>query len=184
MRLILVVAVVAVLWAARAGVFYPTGSEWFEACWEKRSAITRAFVEPKAASAAQSLAWARCEPIALEGTYSAGLLFAGAFTPLWAKNDADTEALELAKACPGDSIAEWYVIVVARAERRGGPSVFDQFLPATYFVRRVVREAWPDCSKVRERWGYPRVVSKGSGWAMEDPCVPCDRRAREASEAR
>jgi hypothetical protein len=74
---LLVLLAVGAAVAAHYGMFYVTGSQFYEACWElkaKAKAIG-GFKDPEASNPSQAILWANCTPIAARGLDEAGFLF-------------------------------------------------------------------------------------------------------------
>jgi hypothetical protein len=152
------------------GLFGPTGSDYFETCWERRAAYYatgRLDGHPTAESARQAVAWASCETITLRALYDDGLV--------QAQTLADDDKRKLAGMCPGDwSLTGAYVFTVDRVERSGGPTFLDKFLPAEFMVKRAWSAVFPKCSAERKALGYPKIVENGSGsFVWERPCAKC-----------
>jgi hypothetical protein len=126
---------------ARSGVFYVTGAQYYEACWDKWTASKRA-QPPTPANARQAALWQSCEPLANRGIALAGIIFTG-----------KPEVLP----CPSVSVmlgGPWYVLI-QQMEKSGGPSFVDTISPAEWTLHRVATELWPRCSEERARRGLP-----------------------------
>ena len=147
-------------WAAQAGVFYQTGSHWFEACWNKQRA-SREVPQPLASNFQEAIAWEKCEPAARAAIYNEGIQFLYTRNTIISINDA----LILDKHCPSAwSISEvgWYANIVFLLEKRGGPNLFETFLPAGFMLGNVISEAWPNCRTATENLGYSMTRQKNA----------------------
>jgi hypothetical protein len=82
--------------AAYEGMFYVTGSQYYEGCWERRAKqkSAEAFKEVEADNPSQAVLWASCTPIMAESMDNAGFAL-GSSAP---EASADTKAL--ASVCP------------------------------------------------------------------------------------
>ncbi len=133
--------------AAYSGVFYVTGSQFYEACWQRRAKenIVGGFKDVEADNPSQALLWASCTPIMGESMDNAGFAL-GSSSP-----QATEDAQALASACP-DAYKEmpvfpkfWYTVVVDAIEKNGGPSLVDHVAPATWLIERAMKARWPRC---------------------------------------
>jgi hypothetical protein len=133
---------------AYRGVFYVTGSQYYEACWERRAKENKIggfFKEAEADNPSQAVLWASCTPIMLESMENAkfGL---GSSNP-----NAPADIKALASVCP-DTHDEmplipsfWYIVIVDAIEKNGGPSLIDRVAPAGWLVQRAAKARWPGC---------------------------------------
>ena len=170
-RLAIVVSItvgVALLAIAGSGVFFQTGVQWFESCWEKSNSAGPLDRDPKPKSASQSIAWAQCGIKAANVFNDIGFVVSPSNV-----DEANADEVRLWKACPNPwehiPVKGVYASVVAEIEKMGGPQLVDYFLPADHLIRRAWLSRWPSCSSERKRQGYPKISA--SGWKGE--CVPC-----------
>jgi hypothetical protein len=133
--------------AAYRGVFYVTGSQFYEACWERQAKEKKVggFEEVEADNPSQAVLWASCTPIMLGSMDKAGFALGSSA----ANAQADVKAL--ASACP-DAHAEmpmlpnyWYGVIVDAIEKNRGPSLIDRVAPAGWLVERAAKARWPRC---------------------------------------
>lgn len=133
--------------AAYQGVFYVTGSQYYEACWERRAKENKIglFEQAEADNPSQAVLWASCTPIVVDSMEKAGFAL-GSSSP---QAPADMKAL--ASACP-DQYSElplfpnyWYRVAVEAIEKNGGPSLIDRVAPAEWLIVRVGKARWPRC---------------------------------------
>jgi hypothetical protein len=137
--------------AAYKGMFYVTGSQYYEGCWERRakeSKLESAFKEAEAENPSQAALWASCTPIMGESMDNAGFAI-GSSAP-----QAIEDAKALASACP-DAYTEmpvfpqfWYRAAVDAIEKNGGPSLIDRVAPASWLIERAMKARWPRCIDV------------------------------------
>ena len=132
---------------AYSGVFYVTGSQFYEACRQRRAKekIDGGFKEVEADNPSQALLWASCTPIMAENMDNAGFAI-GSSAP-----EAPADAKALASACP-DGYKEmpafpdhWYIVAVEAIEKNGGPSLIDRVAPAGWLIERAMKARWPRC---------------------------------------
>ena len=133
--------------AAYSGVFYVTGSQFYEACRQRQAKekIDGGFKDAAADNPSQALLWASCTPIMTEGMGDAGFAI-GSSSP-----QATEDAKTLAIACP-DAYTEmpvfpkfWYTVAVDAIEKNGGPSLIDRVAPAGWLIERAMKARWPRC---------------------------------------
>jgi hypothetical protein len=133
--------------AAYYGTFYVTGSQFYEACWERRAKekLVGNFNEAEATNSTQAALWASCGRIAGESMDRAGFTFGSS------AKEAPTEAKALAGPCP-DWYTEapvrqerFYSVVVDAVEQNGGPSLIDRIAPADWLIQRTLKARWPHC---------------------------------------
>ena len=133
--------------AAYSGVFYVTGSQFYEACRQRQAKekIDGGFKEVEADNPSQALLWASCTPIMAENMDNAGFAI-GSSAP-----EAPADAKALASACP-DGYKEmpafadhWYIVAVEAIEKNGGPSLIDRVAPAGWLIERAMKARWPRC---------------------------------------
>jgi len=133
--------------AAYSGVFYLTGSQFYEACRQRQAKekIDGVFKEAEADNPSQALLWASCTPIMGESMTNAGFAI-GSSSP-----QATEDAKTLASACP-DAYTEmpvfpkfWYTVAVDAIEKNGGPSLIDRVAPAGWLIERAMKARWPRC---------------------------------------
>ena len=133
--------------AAYHGMFYVTGSQFYEACSQRQAKekIDDGFKEIGADNPSQAALWAGCTPILGETRESAGFAI-GSSSP-----QATEDAKALASACP-DAYKVlpvfprfWYSVAVDAIENNGGPSVIDRVAPAGWLIERAIKARWPRC---------------------------------------
>ena len=134
--------------AAYRGMFYVTGSQYYEACWERRAKENKAndhSNEAEADNPSQAVLWASCTPIMAESMDKAGFGL-GSSHP-----NAHADAKALANACPDrDKDLNlfpnfWYSVAVDAIEKNGGPSLIDRVAPAGWLIERAMKARWPRC---------------------------------------
>jgi hypothetical protein len=158
------------LWLAYTGAFYPTGAQYYEACWEKRGdgSIGRHLHPPRASDPYKDVLWNNCEPIAQRAIFNAGMLFG-------LSDDKDDVALRT--ACPDawqGGTGQTYFAILDAIQSSGGPSILDKFTPTEWMVGRLVRVLWPECDAERRKQGYPKMVEiKPGEFDWERACTPC-----------
>jgi hypothetical protein len=132
---------------AYSGVFYVTGSQFYEACRQRQAKekIDAAFKEAEADNPSQAALWGGCTPIMTESMGNAGFAI-GSSSP-----QATEDAKALASACP-DAYADmpvfpkfWYTVAVDTIEKNGGPSLIDRVAPAGRLIERAMKARWPRC---------------------------------------
>jgi hypothetical protein len=131
---------------AYSGVFYVTGSQFYEACRQRQAKekIDGGFKDAQADNPIQALLWASCTPIMGESMDDTGFAI-GSSSP-----QATEDAKALASACP-DAVEMpvfpkfWYVIAVDAIEKNGGPSLIDRVAPAGWLIERAMKASWPRC---------------------------------------
>src|SRR5262245_49883685 len=146
-----------------------SGKAFYETCWEHKSK-TAGFNEAKPSNPYQAVQWKNCEAVVRRGIYAQGMIFAG--------NESGEEFDRLRKACPDSwseiPLAGSFYLYVEDTEAAGGLSSLNAFLPATWSVENWAGKRWPNCSRERERQGYPKIVEKTPGaFAWEKPCPKC-----------
>jgi hypothetical protein len=135
--------------AAYNGMFYITGSQFYEACWQRRAKEKiLGNKEAEADNPSQAVLWASCTPIMAESMDKAGFVL-GSSAP-----GAPEDAKALASACP-DRDKEmplfpqfWYLVAVDAIEKNGGPSLIDRVAPAGWLIERAMKARWPRCIDV------------------------------------
>jgi hypothetical protein len=146
--------------AAYFGAFYTTGSQYYEACWERRAQET-GFSNAQAKTPGQAVVWASCNPIVLEAFDSAGFVLGSS------AEGAPSEAKALAKLCPDRfteipiDIDRLYGRVIDIIEKTGGPSFIDRVAPASWLVERSLKARWPRCTDASRP--YISKASKADG---------------------
>jgi hypothetical protein len=134
--------------AAYKGMFYVTGSQYYEACWERRAKENKRenfAKDVEADNPSQAVLWASCTPIMAETMDNAG------FTLGSSANNAPAEAKALANACPNRDTEMnlfpnyWYSLAVDTIEKNGGPSLIDHVAPAGWLIERAFKARWPRC---------------------------------------
>ena len=133
--------------AVYSGVFYVTGSQFYEACRQRQAKekIDGGFKDAEADNRTQAGLWASCTPIMGESMANAGFAI-GSSSP-----QATEDAKALASVCP-DAYKEmpvfpkfWYTIAVDAIEKNGGPSLIDRVAPAGWLIERAMKARWPRC---------------------------------------
>jgi hypothetical protein len=136
--------------AAYHGMFYITGSQFYEACSQRQAKekIDDGFKEVGADNPSQAALWGSCTPIMGETMGNAGFAI-GSSSP-----QATEDAKALASACP-DARTDmpvfskfWYAVAVAAIERNGGPSLINRIAPAGWLIERAMKARWPRCIDV------------------------------------
>jgi hypothetical protein len=168
MPVIVIAMLVALAWSVQAGWFYQTGSQWFETCWSAKSS------KDEPTTFAESFARKQCQPVADRAIYGAGFIYSG-----MAERAVTPELQAIQRACPSQwSDVAWagaHFTVLKMLEDNGGPDFIDRFLPAERTVARVFLKRWPDCPRVREENGFPKIVKQPDGeWGFATPCRPCE----------
>jgi hypothetical protein len=133
--------------AAYKGMFYVTGSQYYEACWERRAEEKKRqdFKEAEGNNPSQAVLWASCTPIMADSMDKAGFAIGSSAA------NAPADAKALASDCP-DAFAEmpaiptyWYLVAVDVIEKNGGPTLIDRVAPASWLIERAVKARWPRC---------------------------------------
>ena len=133
--------------AAYHGMFYVTGSQFYEACRQRQAneKIVGGFKEVEADNPSQAALWGSCTPMTGESMANAGFAI-GSSSP-----QATEDAKALASACP-DAYKElpvfpkfWYTVAVDAIENNGGPSLIDRVAPAGCLIERAIKARWPRC---------------------------------------
>ena len=136
--------------AAYHGVFYVTGSQFYESCSQRQTKekIDGGFKEVGADNPSQAALWSSCTPIMGESMANAGFAI-GSSSP-----QATEDAKALVSACP-DAYTEmpvfpkfWYTVAVDAIEKNGGPSLIDRVAPAGWLIERAMKARWPRCIDV------------------------------------
>jgi len=136
--------------AAYSGVFYITGSQFYEACRQRQAKekIDGGFKEVGADNPSQAALWGSCTPMMGESMANAGFAI-GSSSP-----QATEDAKALASACP-DAYTEmpvfpkfWYTVAVDAIEKNGGPTLIDRVAPAGWLIERAMKARWPRCIDV------------------------------------
>jgi hypothetical protein len=79
------------------GVFYPTGRQYYEVCWEKKNANEKSH----ASDAYQDVIWTNCDNIAARVIFALGMLAQDAIRAVWNREGArDGEQRALQDVCP------------------------------------------------------------------------------------
>jgi hypothetical protein len=149
------------------GVFYETGAQFYQSCWEKAHAI-----DSEPSSPEQAARWAQCERAAEPALFADGFIFAGA--PEYAVTP-QLRAIQL--ACPSRGqiplTGAWY-LAVGIIQNSGGPTLSDRFLPASSAIVRAFQSRWPNCAATAAANGFPRMVVTPKGeWEYQTTCLPC-----------
>ena len=179
MRLFAFIAAIAIGWMVYAGVFFQTGSQWFQSCWIEQNE-TRKPVTPE-----ESIAWSKCESVTKRAIFSSGFVPSG--NPEYATTP---ETKALTDVCPSnysDIAADGSMkhLAVPLVEKIGGPTLIDKFTPPDAMIERAFKSKWPNCQAVVKANGFPKIILRGGEWEFESPCKPCeiDDKARKATPA-
>ena len=131
---------------AYSGVFYVTGSQFYEACQQRQAKekIVGGFNEVEADNPSQAALWANCTPIMTESMENAGFAI-GSSSP-----QATEDAKALASVCPDAAEMPvfpkfWYTVAVDAIEKNGGPFLIDHVTPAGWLIERAMKARWPRC---------------------------------------
>jgi hypothetical protein len=136
--------------AAYHGMFYVTGSQFYEACRQRQAKekIVGGFKDVEADNPSQAALWSNCTPIMGESMNNAGFAI-GSSSP-----QATEDAQALASACP-DAYVDmpafpkfWYTGALDAIEKNGGPSLIDRVTPAGWLIERAMKALWPRCIDV------------------------------------
>jgi hypothetical protein len=131
--------------AAYHGMFYVTGSQFYEACWQRRAKEkAEPLKEAEADNPSQAVLWASCTPIMAESMDNAGFVIASSAP------QAPEDAKVLASVCPDRMKMPvvpnyWFVVAVEAIEKNGGPSLIDRVAPAGWLIERAMKARWPRC---------------------------------------
>jgi len=145
-----------------------SGKAFYESCWEYKKKPGPLGDEPKPSNPSQAAQWNNCEPVVERGMYAQGIIFVGA--------ESGEDFDRLRKVCPHAGfplagLSYWYV---EDTEAAGGLSTLNAFLPATWSVENWAGKRWPNCSRERERQGYPKIIEKAPGvFEWKKPCPKC-----------
>jgi hypothetical protein len=145
--LLLLVGCIGAGVGAYYGLFYVTGSQFYEGCWERRAKekMVGGFNEAQAVNASQAALWASCTPVVAEAMDDAGFTFGSSAA------EAPAEAKALASSCPDRHrdiplfIDRLYIVAIDLIERNGGPKLIDRVLPARWLIERALKTRWPRC---------------------------------------
>jgi hypothetical protein len=157
--------IVIFLVAADRGTLYVTGSQFYEACSERKAKARAlgAIAKPQASNPSQAALWDQCTPITTRTMRDAGFLFSSS------AENAPAEMKELIGYCP-DRYADvpaflenLYIMAINSVEMAGGPSLIDRVAPAEWLIERVVRQRWPQCADVARTYWAKRQKPAGSG---------------------
>jgi hypothetical protein len=129
------------------GVFYVTGSRFYENCWERRAKekLVGGFNEAQAGNPYQAALWSSCTPIVAQAMDNAG------FTLGSSAANAPAEAKALASSCPNREteiplyMDRLYIVVIEVIEKNGGPLLVDRVAPAEWLIERALKARWPRC---------------------------------------
>jgi hypothetical protein len=149
------------------GMFYRTGAQFYDTCWQKVHANGK---EPN--SPQQAANWSVCEDTADAALYGAHFIFAGI-----PDNLVTPQLKAVGAACPSNAydrpIGGSWILAVKLMQDRGGPTLGDHFSSARYSIVRVFKTRWPNCGAIAAANGFPPVVKKEGDWVFETPCIPC-----------
>jgi hypothetical protein len=173
LALLIAPAIIGAAACAYFGVFYPTGQQWYEACWAKQKA-SKDFAIPDAPDSKTAILWENCEPISKRAFFTNGIMFA----PL-PKSNNDNRGMRLQEACPSLwrdlPMGGTYMLSVRVMQQSGGPNLLDRFLPAEQTIAKFLKTKWPHCSATRIAQGYPEIVETKPGeFGWQAPCTVCD----------
>ena len=180
--LILLGLIGGLLVAVSYGMFYVTGSQFYQACWEMKAKAKAigGFKDPEANNPSQAVLWANCTPIAVRGLENAGFLFGSS------AQDASSAAKALVGFCPNRQtdvpafLDFLYIPVIEWIEKTGGPSLIDHFAPAEWLVWRAISARWPRCSaavvQLREQIQRERDANRSIGGSSNafERCRVCN----------
>lgn len=163
----LVVFIALVSWLAYSGLFYQTGKQWFDSCWQAQNSKEGPKTPDEAASRG------KCKYIAEKSLFESGFIFSGnpehAVTP---------ELKEIVAACPSNysdiPFGGPQILAVDMVESHGGAEILDSFLPASHLIVGAFKSRWPNCPSARERGGFPKIVERNGVFEWEAPCKPCE----------
>ena len=125
LALLLLVGIGSAGVAAYKGMFYVTGSQYYEACWERRAkentvkGLESFSYKAEADNPSQAALWARCTHIMAESMDNAGFTI-GSSAP-----QAPADAKALASVCPDEynemptAPDRWYRVAVEAIEESG-----------------------------------------------------------------
>jgi hypothetical protein len=136
--------------AAYHGMFYVTGSQFYEACSQRQAKekIDGGFKEVGADNPSQAALWGTCTPIMGETMENAGFAIGSS------ASQATEDAKALASACPDANTdmpvfpKYWYTVAVDAIDKNGGPSLIDRIAPARWLIERALKARWPRCIDV------------------------------------
>ena len=133
--------------AAAQGAFYVTGSQFYEACWQRHAKEKKegGFKDVEADNPSQAALWARCTPLVAETMDKIGFAIGDS------RPNASAEARALAPDCPNAftelplAIDRLYFLVIEAIEKLGGPTTVEGFAPAGWVIERALKARWPRC---------------------------------------
>lgn len=165
-------------------VFYLTGYNYAELCWEAtqiKSPETPKDFKDVMEKAKFNDRTKQCELIANKAMFGRGYVTAGnpdyAVTP---------ELKEIQKYCPNSfnqlPIFGLHYWVVGQLGSGDNLTIFDRFLPARFFIERMIDKKWGQCPQIRSKVGIPRLIEQVDGkWAFESECIPCKAEVEAAN---
>jgi hypothetical protein len=183
--LALIAFLLAVLSLIYFNFFYLTGYGYAELCWKAtqvkssekstdfKDVITRAKFNEQSK---------QCELIANRAMFGRGYVIAG--NPDYA---VTTELKEIQKYCPKGfnelpflGLHYW---VIKQVEAGQSLEILDRFLPARFFIERMIDKKWGQCPEVRAKVGIPHLVESSDGtWIFESECIPCKAEIKAAED--
>jgi len=133
--------------AGAQSALYVTGSQFYEACWQRRAKEKKegGFKDVEADTPSQAALWARCTPLVAETMDKIG------FTIGDSRPNASADARALADFCPNAFtelpivIDRLYILVIDAIEKLGGPSTVESMAPAGWVIERALKARWPRC---------------------------------------
>ena len=170
------IGVIAFGWMIHAGVFFQTGSQWFQSCWNEKHE------QRMPATPEESIAWAKCEPVVERAVFGAGFVPSG--NPAYATT---RELKAISNACPNNYsdiplFGGMKRLAVDLVEKTGGPTLIERFTPPDAMIERAFKSKWPNCPSEAKANGFPKIVLRGEVWEFESTCKPCEAE-KEAAEA-
>jgi hypothetical protein len=157
--------IVIFLVAAYHGTLYVTGSQFYDACSERkaRARALGALEMPQASNSSQATLWAQCTPITTRTMREAGFLFSSS------AENAPAEMKDLIGYCPDRYtevpafVENFYIMAISSIEMAGGPSLIDRVAPAEWLIERVVKYRWPRCrDAARTYWASGKNLPSAS----------------------
>lgn len=134
------------------GVFYITGRQYYEACFQKEQASAVLAEQAKPPDPQTAILWASCEPIAAQALLDSGL-----------RAQDHEEGGGSYGGCPDFYSEIWwfafYRLVIDSTAAFGGPTFFEGYTPAGWMVQRVIRARWPNCRDKMQREGDFRLLN-------------------------
>jgi hypothetical protein len=154
---------------AYSGRLYVTGTQYYEACWEK---VAKAVAD----SPYKEILWEQCEPMTKRGIFAMGMMI----VPRISESKVDDDARRLSTACPSElsdiPAGGAHVLAVKLITAMGGTTWRDNFGPGEWTAGRAFKAQWPRCAAERQKQGYPKIIERAPGkFGFEAPCAPCKK---------